>query len=301
MAPASTGSASSSRNTVTRMRPDEQRHLVQRHAGRAHVEDGGDEVDGAEDRRGAGEMDRQNDEIDRRAGMAGGRERRIDRPAGAGAERARLAFDEHRGQQQRERGRQQPERDVVHARERHVGRADHQRHEPVAEAADHRRHHHEEDHDQAVRGGEHVVFVRRREKLQAGILQLQADGDRQTGRRSRRPSARTQVHRADVLVVGRIDEPPPSGRMSVASSWASCAPCAAAVASHCSCPSTCILVVARIIFALSYVSLRRGRPRRAAFALGASVVVVANFFFAVSSQAEYSCSLTTCTAIGMKA
>jgi len=30
-------------------RPDEQRHLVQRHARRAHVEDGGDEVDCAKD------------------------------------------------------------------------------------------------------------------------------------------------------------------------------------------------------------------------------------------------------------
>jgi hypothetical protein len=61
------------------------------------------------------------------------------------------AFDEHRHQQQQEGRRQQPEGDVVHARERHVRRADHQRHEPVAEAADHGRHDHEEDHDQRVR------------------------------------------------------------------------------------------------------------------------------------------------------
>ena len=32
------------------LRPDEERHAVQRHAGGAHVEDRGDEVDGAEDR-----------------------------------------------------------------------------------------------------------------------------------------------------------------------------------------------------------------------------------------------------------
>ena len=49
--------------------PNKQRHLVQRHAGCAHVEDGGDEVDGAEDRRGACEMQRKDGEIHGRAGM----------------------------------------------------------------------------------------------------------------------------------------------------------------------------------------------------------------------------------------
>ena len=57
------------------------------------------------------------------------------------------------------RRRQQPEGNVVHARERHVRRADHQRHDPVAEAADHRRHDHEEDHEQAMGGDEHVEHV----------------------------------------------------------------------------------------------------------------------------------------------
>src|SRR5262249_58050446 len=137
-------------------RPDEQRHLVHGHAGRANIEDRGDEIDGAENGRGASEVDRQNHEIHRRTGMAVGRQRRVDRPAGAGAIGARLALDEHRDQQQRERRRQQPERNIVHARERHVRRADHQRHHPVAEAADHRRHDHEEDHDQSVRGDKDV-------------------------------------------------------------------------------------------------------------------------------------------------
>ena len=55
------------------LRPDKQRHLVQGHARRAHVEDRGDEIDGAEDRGSAGEMQRENDEIHRRAGMPVGR------------------------------------------------------------------------------------------------------------------------------------------------------------------------------------------------------------------------------------
>jgi hypothetical protein len=61
--------------------------------------------------------------------------------------------------QQDEGRRQQPEGDVVHARERHVRRADHDRHQVVGETADQRRHDHEEDHDQAVAGREDVVHV----------------------------------------------------------------------------------------------------------------------------------------------
>jgi hypothetical protein len=57
--------------------PHEQRHFVQCHTGRAHVEDRRDEVDGAEDRGRAGQMQRQNAEIHRRARMATGRERRV--------------------------------------------------------------------------------------------------------------------------------------------------------------------------------------------------------------------------------
>ncbi len=55
------------------LRPHEQRHLVQRHAGRAHIEDRGDEVDRAQDRRGARDVQRQDGEVDRRTGMARGR------------------------------------------------------------------------------------------------------------------------------------------------------------------------------------------------------------------------------------
>ena len=137
-------------------RPGEQRHLVQRHARRAHVEDRGDEVDRAEDRGRARKVQRQDAEIERRARMARGRERRIDRPAAAEAERARRALDEEGAEQQAEARDGEPERDVVHSRERHVGRADHERHEPVAEAADEGRHHHEEHHDEAVAGHEDV-------------------------------------------------------------------------------------------------------------------------------------------------
>ena len=160
-------------------------------------------------------MQRQDDEIDRRSGMTGRRQRRIERPAGSGAAGARFALNEGRDRQQRERHRQQPERDVVHARKRHVGRADHQRNHPVAETADHRRHHHEEDHDQAVRGHKYVVLVSLVENLHAGKHQFRPDPHRHQGADEPRDEGEHQVHRADVLVIGRIDEPPPAGRKVV--------------------------------------------------------------------------------------
>ncbi len=211
-------------------RPHEQRHLVQRHAGRAHVEDGGDEVDRAQDRRRAGDVQRQDRVVHRRTAL--GRQRRVDRPAAAHAGTV-LALDEHRDDEQQQRRREQPERDVVHAREGHVGRADHQRHEPLPEPADHRRHHHEEDHDQAVGGHEHVVHVlaavdgrltgreavdhggKAREVLDAGLLQFETHDDRQDAADDPRDDREDQVHRADVLVVGGVEVAAPARRMVV--------------------------------------------------------------------------------------
>ncbi len=195
-------------------------------------------------------MDRQDDEVHRRAGMTAGRQRRVDRPSGSGAERAGFAFDEHRGEQKRERGRQQPERNVVHARERHVGRPDHDRHEPVAEASDHRRHHHEEDHDQAVRGGEHVVFMRAREELQTGILQFEPDADRQQAADDAGDQREGQVHGADVFVVRRIDKPAPSGGMVIVGIMRfMCAVCSR-IARHRYCPSTLVVIGVLVLCAI---------------------------------------------------
>ena len=55
------------------------------------------------------------------------------------------------------------------------------------------------------------------EDLQARVLQLHAHGDRQGAADHAGDDREHQVHRADVLVVGRIDEAPPPGRMAVAS------------------------------------------------------------------------------------
>ena len=116
---------------------------------------------------------------------------------------------------EREGRDEEPERDVVHARERHVRRADHQRHEPVPEAADHGRHDHEEDHDDAVARHEDVVGMGIGEDLHARLLQLEPHADRQSAADDPREKREDQVHRADVLVVGRIDVAPPAGRVVV--------------------------------------------------------------------------------------
>jgi hypothetical protein len=103
------------------------------------------------------------------------------------------------GQQQRGR-RQQPEREVVHARERHVGGADLQRDHPVGEA-DEGRHDGAEHHHEAVHGGQ-LVEELGPEELQAGLEQLGADHQRQHAARQQHGEGEPQVQGADVLVVG---------------------------------------------------------------------------------------------------
>ena len=77
-----------------------------------------------------------------------------------------------------------------------------------------------------------------------------------------------QVHRADVLVVRRIDETPPSGRMMLVSVVGVVAP-RAVIARHRYCPST-LVVVARCIFACATF--------RAAAATAVGRAVVAGIF-----------------------
>jgi hypothetical protein len=170
-APASTGNAEKGGDQDA---PHEQRHLVQRHAGGAHIEDGGNEVDGTEDRGGAGYVEGEDGEIHRGPNMPACRQGRIERPPGARTVHACRALHEQRCDEKRERGWKQPERNVVHARERHIGRADHQWHEPVTKSADEGRHDREKDHDEGVPSDDDVIGVAIGKDLQAGLLQLHA-------------------------------------------------------------------------------------------------------------------------------
>ena len=195
-------------------RPGEEGHLVQRHSGRAHIEDGCDEINGAKHRGGSRQMQREDCHIHRRAGMRGRGERRIDGPAGPDTVAGSASLNEHGAQQQQERGRQQPERNVVHARECHIGRADHERDEPVAEAPDERGHHHEENHNQAVRGDNDVVkVVISAEDLVSGRHELHAHNDGEHPADDSGEDGKDEVHGADVFVVCGVGETPPARDM----------------------------------------------------------------------------------------
>src|SRR5690606_17733468 len=175
--------------------PDEQRHLHQGHAGGAQVEDGGDDVDRAHDRTDTRQVDGE-DEEGGAVRPVGGGQRRIEGPAEVG----RAALHEQGRDQQPEGRWQQPETEVVHARQRHVRRTDHQRYHHVGQP-DTGRHHRAEHHDQAVHGG-HLVEELRLHQLQAGLEQLGADDHRQGAAEQEHGEAEPQVHRADILVVG---------------------------------------------------------------------------------------------------
>ena len=71
--------------------------------------------------------------------------------------RIRPVAEEEPGIDEAARPKEEPERERVQARERHVARADHQRHEVVAERADGHRDDEEEDHRDAVCGEQLVV------------------------------------------------------------------------------------------------------------------------------------------------
>jgi hypothetical protein len=88
MAPPSTGSDKTSKERRHQHRPDEKRHLVKRHARGAHVEDGRDEIDRAQDRGRTGQVQREDRQIDSHIGMPlNVGERRINRPARTGTGR----------------------------------------------------------------------------------------------------------------------------------------------------------------------------------------------------------------------
>ena len=99
---------------------------------------------------------------------------------------------------------QQPEGNIVHPRKGHVRRANHDRHKPVAKPANKPWHHHKEDHDQAMRRGENVPDMPVRHILHTGLHQLHAHIDGQSATDESGKDGKHKIHRADVLVVGRV-------------------------------------------------------------------------------------------------
>ena len=135
--------------------PHEDRHPEHRHAGRAHREDRRDEVDRPEDGAETAERQAEDPEVAAHAGAVGGvGQRRVGEPA----EGRRATGGEEAT------GRDEPTEEVepvgehVEPRERHVGRADLQRHERVGEGGEQRRRE-QQQHDRAVHREHLVVLV----------------------------------------------------------------------------------------------------------------------------------------------
>ncbi len=191
---------------------------MQRHARRAHVQEGGDDIDRAQDRGSPGDVDREDREIHRDARLQRG-ERRIKHPSDARSELSVAPRCQHRGDAKRHTGHIHPVGQVVQARKGHVRRADHQRHEIVAKTAKQRRNHHEEHHQDAVIGDHHVpqmpvggAFLATKaaqeagpfgaHELYAGLHQLHAHIDRKCHRDQADDPRGEQIQDADILVVG---------------------------------------------------------------------------------------------------
>ena len=157
--------------------------------------DGDDEVQAGEDRREAGDEDaeRRRDDVGRRRD---GAERRVERPAGVDA-----AGDERVEREQAAEDVDVPAREVQ-LREREILRADHDRHEEVAEHGRDRRDEEEEHHHHAVHREQlvvglvgHEVAGRRRE--------LEADQHRERAADEEEERDRGEIEQRDALVIAR--------------------------------------------------------------------------------------------------
>jgi len=123
-------------------------------------------------------------------------QRGVARPAG----RECAAGDEEARQHHDPGDRQQPERQRVEAWERHVGCAEHERHDEVCEPGE-RRNHEQEDHQRRMHGEEAVVRLVV-EELHARLGQLGAHEHREEAAREEEENRRRQVLHPDHLVVG---------------------------------------------------------------------------------------------------
>ena len=177
--------------------PDEDRHPEHRHAGRAHADDRGDEVDRTEDGAETGHPQTHDPQVAADAGRAYGvRQRRVGEPAevgGAGGGQEARAGDQATEQEQ-------PVAEHVEPRERDVRRADLQRHQHVAEAEEQRRRE-QQQHDRAVHREQLVVDLVV-DELHARVGQLRAHDQRHDAGDQEPGERRGQVELADHLVVG---------------------------------------------------------------------------------------------------
>ena len=118
--------------------------------------------------------------------------------------------------QQEPAERAQPEAEGIQARKRHVARADHQRHQVVAEP-EQDRHGEEEDHRRAVHR-EHPVEHLRRHEIVVRVHQLDADDERLDAGNDEEEEREQDVQQPDPLVIDgrhpRVKRLAPGGRLN---------------------------------------------------------------------------------------
>ena len=152
-------------------RPDEERHPRPRHPARAQVVDRHDEVHRPGDRRHGDQVEREDPVVLPMARRVD-REWRIGRPARVrGAAVGEEAQHEHEAAEDEE-----PVRERVQPRERHVGRADHERHEVVREAGEDRDA--DEEHHRRPVDRDELVVVLRADDVRVRLGQLHAHDQR---------------------------------------------------------------------------------------------------------------------------
>ena len=190
-------------------RPDEERDAHPGHPRRAHVVDRDDEVDRPGERRERGQVEAEDPEVLARPGAElGRRERRVRGPARTcAAPPSAKKLDRMTSPPSEE----EPVRERVQPRERHVPRADHQRHEVVAEAREHRDDE-EEDHRRPVQREQLVVGVLGDEVV-VRLRELGAHQERHHAGREEEEERGDDVEDPDPLVVDRRQ---PAGDAAVA-------------------------------------------------------------------------------------
>ena len=150
-----------------------------------------------------------------------GRQRRVRRPAGL------RRAEEHRRVEDDAAGEVQPVGQRVQPRERHVARADLQRHEVVGEPRP-QRHDDEEDHRRAVHREDLVVDLRRQQRV-VRLGELRAHQQRLDAAEHHERERGDQVEDPDALVVGRRDPADPRPRAAHRRGWRRSPRAAAAV------------------------------------------------------------------------
>ena len=198
-----------------KLRPDEKRQPHPGHARRAQLNDGRDEIHRAQQRRRDEQHHADNPE-QLAVGGNGRRQRRIRSPArlrrAAGNEKA------HQHDQAAEHISLVTRH--VHARKRHVRRANHQRHDIIAERRERQRHNRQKHHDRAVHRAERIVKLRRHHAVggrlaedfcqkrpddrnrRAGMRNLPAHHQHQEKSEQHETQRREAVLNADDFVIG---------------------------------------------------------------------------------------------------